>query len=120
MPYALTDLIKEFTHERYIGIVIFGDADAGKTSYMQKFIKLHPQLNIYYIDIQERAVAQPDKSFIFELNPRKFVDWILQLIPSRKVDACIVDHFDFLFNLWDAVKKEEFIKRFAVTAPALL
>ncbi|MHA1765522.1 MAG: hypothetical protein ACTSVK_04605 [Promethearchaeota archaeon] len=112
MPYALSDLIKKFSHERYVGIIIFGAADGGKTTYMQKFTRLHPDLKIYYLDVQEKVAAQSDTSFILQLTPRKFLDWIFQFLPSQPVDACIIDHFDFMFNLWDTVKKEDFLNRF--------
>ena len=28
------------------------------------------------------------------------------------MDVCVIDHFDFLFNLWDTVQKEDFLNRF--------
>ncbi|MHA1795419.1 MAG: hypothetical protein ACTSUK_04860 [Promethearchaeota archaeon] len=112
MPYALLDLIRKFSHERYVGIIIFGEANGGKTSYIQKFIRLNPDLKICYIDVQEKVAAQTDRSFILHLTPKKFLDWVFQLFPSESVDACIMDHFDFLFNLWDTIQKEDFLNRF--------
>ena len=112
MPYALLDLIRKFSHERYVGILIFGEAEGGKTSYIQKFIRFNPDLKICYIDVQEKVAAQPDRSFILHLTPKKFLDWIFQFFPSDPVDLCIIEHFDFLFNLWDSLQKEDFLHRF--------
>jgi len=112
MPYALSDLIRKFSNERYVGIIIFGEAEGGKTSYIQKFIRFNPDLKICYIDVQEKVAAQPDRSFILYLTPKKFLDWIFRSFLSEPLDACIIDHFDFLFNLWDTVQKEDFLNRF--------
>ncbi|MHA1796399.1 MAG: hypothetical protein ACTSUK_09810 [Promethearchaeota archaeon] len=112
MPYALSDLIKKISCERYVGIIIFGAADGGKTTYMQKFTRIYPDLKIYYLDVQEKVAAQTDRSFILDLTPKKFLDWIFQFFPLQPVDVCVIDHFDFLFNLWDTVKKEDFLNRF--------
>ena len=112
MPYALLDLIREFSYERYVGILIFGEADGGKTSYIQKFIRFNPDLKICYIDVQEKVAAQTDRSFILHLTPKKFLDWVFQFFPSAPVDTCVMDHFDFLFNFWDTVQKDEFLHRF--------
>jgi len=115
----LVNLKKELAawqHERYMGIVLHGEADCGKSRYIQQLIETTAaELPIFYFDLLEQVNYFPDKAIILEWNPKTFIiEWLLpeikrQMEPAHR--AVVIDHLDFLFSLWDNTKKEEFIQR---------
>ena len=114
----LVNLKKELVawrHERYMGLVLHGAADCGKSRYIRQLMNIATgELAIFYFDIMEVVGGFEDKGIILEWNPRIFMDWLLTELQGHNKAAqwtVVVDHFDFLFNLWDHIKKKEFIQR---------
>jgi len=111
----LKKLLQEWRHERYMGLLLYGEADCGKSRYllqmMQNAAKDFPVL---YFDVLETVSGFKDKGIVLQWNPKTFLEWLLPEL-GKKMNAihqaAVVDHIDFLFNLWDATKKEEFIQR---------
>lgn len=115
MTINLLNTIKKLSYERYMGLIIFGEADSGKTDYMIEFQKRNKDLNIFYIDIQREIINQDLNKNIFDfLDTERFLEWCLQLIPEKELEllnAVVIDNFDFLMPLWNEQKKLEFIGR---------
>jgi len=115
MLVNLKNELAAWRQERYMGIVLHGEADCGKSRYIQQLIEATAaELPIFYFDLLEQVNDFPDKGIILEWSPRTFMAWLLPEI-QRQIEpphrAVVVDHLDFLFNLWDNAKKEEFIQR---------
>lgn len=114
MPVNLRDLIERISHERYMGVLIYGEANVGKTLYLNKFLRIHKDLNILYIDVQQKIIKEGDTQIVLDLTPRNFLEWCLPLMSSEKLEklsAVIIDNFDFLVNLWDDRQQTEFVAR---------
>ncbi len=113
----LINLKKELAnwrYERYMGLILHGSADCGKSQYALKMTKSNEELAIFYFDLLEAINGFGDKGIILRWNPKTFMDWLLSELKGQintPQKTVIVDHIDFLFNLWDHTKKEEFIQR---------
>jgi len=120
MPINLRRMIEKLYHERYMGVLIYCEADCGKTRYVKKFMKMEHELRILYVDVQETLSNQGDREIVFELTPKKFLEqWCLPLIDKEKYNAIILDNFDVIVNLWDTRKKTELITRIRKTEKAV-
>lgn len=109
----INELIIKYKGERRLGIIIFGEADSGKSRYFQKLISRNSKIKGLYLNIEEEFVQTKKSEDIFSLNPELFIKWISQIIKIKLdyYDYFIIDEMDFLFNLWENNKKMEFIKR---------
>ncbi len=120
IPINLRNLIEKLYHERYMGVLIYGEADSGKTRYVKQFMEMEYELHILYVDVQETLSNQGDREIVFELTPKKFLEqWCLPLIDKEKYNAIILDNFDVIVNLWDTRKKSELITRIQKTEKAV-
>ncbi len=114
MPVNLRGLIERISHERYMGVLIYGEANVGKTRYLNEFLRIHKDLNILYIDVQQKIIKEGDTQIVLDLSRRNFLEWCLPLMSSKKLEnlnAVIIDNFDFLVNLWDDRQQIEFVTR---------
>ena len=108
------DIIDWLAHERYMGCIIYGKGNIGKTDYVKKFIKKNNDLNFIYLDVQKIFLEIDLNEFIFELNPEKFINWCIDEITKTEtfpISAVIIDNFDFLINLWDDTKQRELVNK---------
>lgn len=112
-PVNLLKIIKKLSENRYKGAVVYGDADIGKTQYINKFIKKNTNIKIKYIDVQKVVADKPNSEFIFDfLNISNFIDWCITLYNSdmdNQYDAIIFDNFDVIVNLWDSETIKEYL-----------
>lgn len=114
MAINLGELINKLNAERYLGIVVFGDALCGKTTYVKKFIGLNTNLNLVYLDAQELFEKHPNTEKLLAYPPKEFMEWIQQIIKNnidKKVDAVFLDNMEALYNIWSPQKQNEFIDR---------
>jgi hypothetical protein len=111
------DLIKEIKKRksaRYMGLMIFGKANDGKTAYIDKFMtQNNDKISMLCLDVHQMLKEMADPNIVFELTPKKFIEWCLQYVKEQEeaLDAVIVDNFDAVVNLWDDKKKKEFVDR---------
>lgn len=115
MVVNLEKILQEWRHERYMGLLLHGEADCGKSRYLQRVNqKAAKDFAVLYFDLLETASRFENKGIVLQWNPKTFLEWLLSELVRSMNDshqAVVVDHIDFLYNLWDATKKEEFIQR---------
>ena len=50
---TLNEFIGYLSRDRYVGGLIIGDANNGKTKYVKKFIEVNKDINCLYVDFIE-------------------------------------------------------------------
>ena len=114
MVVNLKKLLQDRRHERYMGLLLHGEADCGKSRYLQQVIQnMADDFAILYFDVLETARRFENKGVVLQWNSKTFLEWLLSKVEKTDENhqAVVIDHIDFVFNLWDATKKEEFIQR---------
>ena len=119
MTVNLRTLIATLAHDRYMGALIYGAAGGeqgtGKSAYLHAFQQKHADMRIAYCDIQHAIQERGAPALVFELSPKKLLEWGLEeFVPAAErsaLNAVFLDNFDVVVNLWDARKKEEFLER---------
>jgi len=114
MASSLRQHINNFKSERYKSFIIYGDAGIGKSDYIQEFILKNKDIKIICFNIIDEYKKIQSVQSIFEFTPKKFLKWTLSLLTVtelEKLDALIIDNFDFLVNVWSTEDKKEFLKQ---------
>lgn len=113
MIVDLKNIISKYQNERRLGIIIFGEANSGKTNYIKNFINKTKKYNGLYLNIEDEFLINKKNEDIFSLITEKYLKWIKELTKLKNItfDYFVIDEMDFLFNFWDDNKKTEFIKR---------
>lgn len=106
---TLNEFIGYLSRDRYVGGLIIGDANNGKTKYVKKFIEVNKDINCLYVDFIEYVKTNNLQEKILTITPNDFLGICKAIIKNNPM-ATFIDNFDFIINLWDQRKKKEFVE----------
>ncbi|HNZ26761.1 MAG TPA: hypothetical protein PKK13_05970 [Spirochaetota bacterium] len=106
---TLNEFIGYLSRDRYVGGLIIGDANNGKTKYVKKFIEVNKDINCLYVDFIEYVKTNNLQEKILTITSNDFLGICKAIIKNNPM-VTFIDNFDFIINLWDQRKKKEFVE----------
>ena len=106
--------IIEMKNERYMGSIIYGEANCGKTKFIKDFINKSNDFDVTHLDFINVLDKLEVKSKVIQFLPNSFFKFILELIKtecSKTKEAVILDNIDVVLNLWSINDKNEFVNQ---------